>query len=98
MTFATTRRSKRMTIDGREAEFRQIKKALFFGYRLEGGLLVAEPEKALLDELYMVARGRASIPMDELALDRLSKEKLKTYAERGQVLINVFQHTVGWPR
>jgi hypothetical protein len=98
MTFATTRRSKRMTINGREAEFRQIKKALFFGYRLEGGLLVAEPEKALLDELYMVARGRASIPMDELALDRLSKEKLKTYAERGQVLINVFQHTVGWPR
>jgi len=85
MTFATTRRSKRMTINGREAEFRQIRKDLFFGYKLEGGLFVAEPEKALVDELYMVARGRASIPAGELALDRLSKKKLKTYAERGHV-------------
>jgi predicted transcriptional regulator of viral defense system len=92
MTFATTRRSKRMTIGGREAEFRQIKKDLFFGYRLEGGLYVAEPEKALLDELYMMKRGRAAVPLEELDVDRLSKGRLREFASRfpdsvrGQVL------------
>jgi predicted transcriptional regulator of viral defense system len=83
MTFATTRRPKRMTIGGREAEFRQIKKALFFGYGLESGLLVAEPEKALVDMLYMASLGRAAIRMDELAVERLSKKKIKLYAEKG---------------
>lgn len=82
MTFATTRRSKRMTIGGREAEFRQIKNDLFFGYRLEGGLYVAEPEKALLDELYMMKRGRAAIPLEELRLDELSAKKLGKFATR----------------
>jgi predicted transcriptional regulator of viral defense system len=82
MTFATTRRSKRMTIGGREAEFRQIKKELFFGYKLESGLYVAEPEKALLDELYMMARGRASVSIDELDISPLSWTKLRAFAKR----------------
>ena len=81
-TFATTRRSKRMTIGGREAEFRQIKEDLFFGYKLEGGLYVAEPEKALLDELYMMARGRAAVPLDEMDISRLSWTKLRVFAAR----------------
>jgi len=82
MTFATTRRSRRMTIGGREAEFRQIKKDLFFGYRLEGGLYVAEPEKALLDELYMMKKGRAAVPLEELDVRRLSKRTLLEFASR----------------
>ena len=82
MTFATTRRSKRMTIGGREAEFRQIKKDLFFGYRLEGGLYVAEPEKALLDELYMMKRGRAAVQLEDLDVNELSKRKLREFASR----------------
>jgi predicted transcriptional regulator of viral defense system len=90
MTFATTRRSNRMTIGGREAEFRQIKKELFFGYTLEGGLYVAEPEKALLDELYMMARGRAEVPLEELRLDGLSAKKLRKFGLRGQVSIFKF--------
>jgi predicted transcriptional regulator of viral defense system len=88
MTFATTRRSKRMTIGGREAEFRQIKEDLFFGYRLEGGLYVAEPEKALLDEFYMMARGRAAVSLEELDVDRLSKGKLREFASRFPKAIN----------
>jgi len=88
MTFATTRRSKKMTIGGREAEFRQIKKDLFFGYRLEGSLYVAEPEKALLDELYMMKRGKAAVPLEELDVDRLSKGRLREFASRFPKKIN----------
>lgn len=88
MTFASTRRSKRMTIGGREAEFRQIKKDLFFGYKLEDGLYVAEPEKALLDELYMMKRGRAAVSLEELDVDRLSKGRLREFASRFPKKIN----------
>jgi len=88
MTFATTRRSKRMTIGGREAEFRQIKKDLFFGYRLEDGLYVAEPEKALLDELYMMKRGRAAVSLEELDVDRLLKGRLREFSLRFPKVIN----------
>ena len=88
MTFATTRRSKRMAIGGREAEFRQIKKDLFFGYRLEGSLYVAEPEKALLDELYMMKKGRAAVPLEELDVDRLSRGRLREFAARFPKVIN----------
>ena len=76
MTFATTRRSKRMTIGGREAEFRQIGVDGFF---LE---VHPEPEKALLDELYMMKRGRAAVMLEELDVDRLSKRRLREFASR----------------
>ncbi len=57
------------------------KRYLFFGYKLEDGLYVAEPEKALLDELYMIKRGRAAVPL-ELDVDRLSKGRLREFVSR----------------
>lgn len=82
VTFATTRRSKRMTLGGTAVEFHQLRRDLFFGYSLENGLYVAEPEKALLDELYLVRRGKASLELSELRLDDLSLEKALAYATR----------------
>ena len=82
VTFATTRRSKRMTLGGTAVEFHQLRRDLFFGYTLENGLYVAEPEKALLDELYLVKRGKASLELSELRLDDLSLEKALAYATR----------------
>ncbi|MEW6675723.1 MAG: hypothetical protein AB1348_06965 [Nitrospirota bacterium] len=34
LTFATTRKTKRLTLEGRDIEFRQIKKDLFWGYEM----------------------------------------------------------------
>ena len=82
VTFATTRRPKRMTLGGTAVEFHQLRRDLFFGYTLENGLYVAEPEKALLDELYLVKRGKASLELSELRLDDLSLEKALAYATR----------------
>lgn len=82
VTFATSKRSKRMTIGETEVEFRQIRPDLFFGYVLDQGLYLAEPEKALLDEMYLVRRGRADLPLDELYLEDLDVEKLFEYASR----------------
>lgn len=82
LTFATTRKSKRMTIEGRDIEFRQIKKELFWGYEMEGGIYVAKPEKAFLDLVYITSRGLASIDLDEMNLKKLSKPTLKKLSKK----------------
>jgi predicted transcriptional regulator of viral defense system len=82
VTFATTRRSKRMILGTTVAQFHQLRSELFFGYTLEQGLYLAEPEKALLDELYLLKRGKASLELSELRLADISPEKLLSYTDR----------------
>lgn len=79
LTFATSQRSRRLTLGGTVTEFHQLKKELFFGYTLQSGLYVAEPEKAFLDQLYMVSRGLSSLTLDELDLSPLEPERLGLY-------------------
>lgn len=82
ITLATTRRSKKMTLDGTAVEYRQLRGDLFFGHRLEKGLDIAEPEKALLDALYLLKRGKLSLALEELDLSGLSRGKLDSYGSR----------------
>lgn len=81
-TFATTRRGKKVILWGTEVEFRQLKKELFFGYKMEDGIYIAEPEKALLDQLYMVSRGKGRLDVEELDLKEIDVKLLKEYSER----------------
>jgi len=76
VSFATPRRSKRVSVEGTEVEFRQIKKELFKGFHLKEGLFIAEPEKALMDQLYLTSLGKASIDPQGLNLREISKKKL----------------------
>lgn len=80
LTFATTQRTQRMTLGETAVEFRQLKPALFFGYTLQAGLYVAEPEKAVLDQLYMIARGLSSLDPADLDLSALDGARLHEYA------------------
>ena len=82
VTLATTRRSKKTTMEGTAVEYRQLRADLFFGHRIDKGLDIAEPEKALLDSLYLMKRGRLSLALDELDLSGLSSRKLKSYGTR----------------
>ena len=92
LTFATSRKTKRSVIEGRDVEFRQIKKDLFWGYEMQGGIYVARPEKAFLDLVYLASRGIASIDLDEINLKKLSmttvKEFSKRYPEYTRVYLN----------
>jgi predicted transcriptional regulator of viral defense system len=81
-TFATCKRSKKMTIAATEVEFTQIKEDLFFGYVSENGIYIAEAEKALLDEIYMIARGKRSLNLSELDLKNVSGTKFNKYAQK----------------
>ena len=92
LTFATSRKTKRSVIEGRDVEFRQVKKDLFWGYEMQGGIYVARPEKAFLDLVYLASRGIASIDLDEINLKKLSmttvKEFSKRYPEYTRVYLN----------
>lgn len=80
--FATTRRSKKMILDATEVEFHQLDEKLFFGYQLVNGIYLAEPEKALLDQLYLAHRGKTTINIKELSLAKINKKKLEEYAKK----------------
>lgn len=81
LTFATTKGSKKITLAGREVEYRQLKKDYFFGYTLENGIYVAEPEKAILDQLYMLSKGKAASDLSEWSLVGLKKSKFLQYSK-----------------
>lgn len=82
ITFATTRKTRRITLLGRAIEYRQIKKELFWGYEIKGGIYTAKPEKAFLDLVYLASRGVASVDLDELDTKKLSSKKVKEFSKK----------------
>lgn len=82
LTFATTRKTRRYTLRNQEIEFRQISAELFFGFEMKNGMYIALPEKAFLDEVYFVARGKTTLDFDEVDIKKLSSKTLKDYSKR----------------
>jgi len=82
LTFATTRKSRKYTLRKQAIEFRQIASELFFGYETKNGIWIASPEKALLDEVYFMVRGKATLDFDELDVKKLSTKTLKDYSKK----------------
>ncbi len=48
----------------------------------KNGAFVALPEKAFLDEIYFVVRGRTSLDPDEIDLKKMSSKVLRDYSKR----------------
>ncbi len=82
LTFASSRPSKKMTVGDTMIEFTHLPRKLYFGYKLEGDRYVAEPEKALMDELYMISRNKRTLNTKELDLSLINKEKFCEYAKK----------------
>jgi len=82
LTFATSRRSQRLTLGDTLVEFHQLKRELFFGYTLTDGLYIAEPEKALLDQCYLATRGLLRPAWDEWETSSLDPTRVHAYASR----------------
>jgi predicted transcriptional regulator of viral defense system len=81
---ATTRTTAAFTALGKEYSYHHIKRQAFSGYqaqRVNGRtILMAEPEKALVDTLYFVLLGRMTIP-DRLNTKRLDANKAVAFAK-----------------
>jgi predicted transcriptional regulator of viral defense system len=68
-------------------EYHQVKRSLFRGYGTEGDVMVAEPEKALLDLIYVrhvrgrgMTRGSLDSLADDMYLEELDGARLSLHA------------------
>ena len=82
LSFATTRKTRSVTLLNRKVDYRHLKAELYFGFTHEQGFYVAEPEKALLDLVYFASFGKTAIPSEEMDLRSLSRQTLEEYARR----------------
>lgn len=71
-------KSRNVAFGGVTIEFSRIAPRLFNGFETKEGYNLAQPEKALLDTIYL--RRRIPFP-DELELDNLEQKKLISFAE-----------------
>ncbi len=86
-TMVTTKLPHTYRSDDDIFEYHQIKRSLFWGYTVEGTVQVAEPEKALLDLIYIrYTRNRDANEflihslMDDMYLEDLDEERLSNYS------------------
>jgi predicted transcriptional regulator of viral defense system len=82
LTFATTRKTKKYTLQKQAVEFRQISSELFFGYEMRNGIYIASPEKAFMDQVYFATRGKTTLDLDELDIKKLSIKTLKDLSNK----------------
>lgn len=80
MTTVTLKRGKKLKIGQTEVFYAHLRKNLFWGFVQEGDAFVAEPEKALLDWLYL--NSKVEKRLDEINWDMLDIEKLKKYVAK----------------
>lgn len=86
ITSVTTRKSRKTMCQNtgytKEFEYAKISLDLFFGYEKENGALVASPEKAVIDMLYLVSKGLRTAHVEEWDLTGLNRKTLKEYAKK----------------
>lgn len=75
----TTRKTTKKEFEGKIFTYTQIKKDLFWGYEKKENFIIAFPEKALLDQLYLAAKGYKGINLDEYDLSRVRISRLREY-------------------
>lgn len=79
ITSVTTKKTIKKEINGFVYSYAHIKSDLFFGYVKKNNILIAEPEKALLDQIYFNLKGLKNISLDEYDFSVIKKGKLKEY-------------------
>lgn len=83
ITSATTRITREFIVNNKSFTYSHIKKQTYRGYRIEkmGGItvLIAEPEKALVDYLYFVDLKRKTLN-ERLIVRKMKKKSIMEYA------------------
>ncbi len=63
-------------------EYVHMSPQLFFGFVKEQSYVIATPEKALVDLLYLASKGLRSAPLDELDYSRLNRSLFRSYCKQ----------------
>lgn len=79
ITSATTKKTISKKAADHQYSYTHLKPELFFGYVKRDGVLIAAPEKALLDQIYLAQKGWKKIDIDEYDFSIIKKGRLKEY-------------------
>jgi predicted transcriptional regulator of viral defense system len=82
----TPLKSKKINYQEKEYEFLHLDSKYFFGFVKKDKFLIATPEKALLDELYFVAKKLRKIHFEDLDLKLIDKKKFKNLLKKYKFL------------
>lgn len=82
MTSVTAKRTKRLTAEGKAFSYAHLDRRYFTNYERVDNFLIATPEKALVDTMFFVALGRASLSIEELNLQDIDRKKVKALATK----------------
>ena len=78
LMFATTLKTKTIKLSDYKAEYKKLKKELFFGYTInKEGLLIATPEKALFDIYYISSFGKMYFDFNSIDVSKVEMKKVK---------------------
>ena len=78
ITMITTKSTREHTLDYQVIEYSHITSHLYFGFKIAGNHLIAEREKALLDEIYLVSLKKRHLNLSGLDLTGLNLRLLKS--------------------
>jgi len=76
---ATSRKTVKKYFHDKIFTYTHIQKKLFWGYEKKDGFIIAYPEKALLDQLYLSSKGYKKINIDEYNFTNINISRLKKY-------------------
>lgn len=86
ITSVTPLKTKKIVYRDKEYEFCHLESKYFFGFIKRDKFLIATPEKALLDELYFMAKKIRKISIDDLDLSLIDKNKFKKLSRKYKFL------------
>ncbi len=83
ITSATLKKSKTKKIEDKIYTYSQLKPELYFGYyKKTSKSLMALPEKALLDQVYLISKKlKTENYLNELDFSKINENKLKKYSQ-----------------
>ena len=82
ITSITSKKSKRVIYEDKEYEFIHMESKYLYGFFKKNNFLIASPEKALIDELYFIAKKLRIISLEELDLTNINKKHLKSIVKK----------------
>jgi hypothetical protein len=78
----TTRRPLKKSIVTQEFVYRNVADSLFFGFQRQGNIIIALPEKAVLDQLYFARRRSVSFHADEINFGSLNWDRVFEFSKQ----------------
>ena len=81
---------------GLTINFSKVSEKLYFGFEKKNNVYIAQPEKALLDCLYLASLGRYSLDIAAISEDKLDQRILAQMAEAYPLKTNNLMRNYGF--